>query len=147
MHKKEKSYHSEKKLVNPIQVNITSLNVQIHALRINLQKLSSFTHARIFKFIIFSKPCLFHRLTIPMLRLLSSLSTRTQSFFENHLNPVMLVFIGKLMMSTLRWVPIYQGLNHFQVFSIIFVLEKLATSSIRVNKYCQLSTCSSQSHY
>ena len=26
--------------------------------------------------------------------------------FENHLNPVMLVFIGKLSRSTLRWVPI-----------------------------------------
>ena len=25
--------------------------------------------------------------------------------FKNHLNPVMLVFIGKLLLSSLRWVP------------------------------------------
>ena len=29
-------------------------------------------------------------------------STRMQRFFENHLNPVMLVFIGELLLSTLR---------------------------------------------
>ena len=29
-------------------------------------------------------------------------STSMQGFFENHLNPVMSVFIGKLLLSTLR---------------------------------------------
>ena len=43
-------------------------------------------------------------------------STRIQRFFENYLNPVMLVFIGKRLLSTLRWVPICQGLSHFSVF-------------------------------
>ena len=36
-------------------------------------------------------------LTLPMLRLLSSIK-----IFENHLHPVMLVFIGKLSLSTLK---------------------------------------------
>ena len=53
--------------------------------------------------------------------------------FENHLNPVMLVFIGKLSLSTLRWVPICQGFSHFLGLLQHFVLAKLSTSSIRVN--------------
>ena len=53
--------------------------------------------------------------------------------FENHLNLVILVFIGKLSLSTLIWVPICQGFWHFSVFLHHFVMAKLATSSIRVN--------------
>ena len=53
--------------------------------------------------------------------------------FENHLKPVMLVFIGKLSLNTLRWVPICQGFSHFSGFLRHFVLAKLDTSSIRVN--------------
>ena len=44
----------------------------------------------------------------------------------------MLVFIGKLSLSTLRWIPMYQGSNHFSVFFASFCLAKLATSSRRV---------------
>ena len=44
----------------------------------------------------------------------------------------MLVFIGKLSLSTLRRIPICQGFSHFSVFLLHFVLAKLATSSIRV---------------
>ena len=55
-----------------------------------------------------------------------------KDFFENRLNPVMLVFIEKLLLSTLIWVPICQGFNHFQFFLHHCVLAKLATSSIRV---------------
>ena len=55
-------------------------------------------------------------------------------FFENHRNPVMLVFIGKLLMSTLRWVPICQGFGHFSAFLHNFVLAKLATSCVRVKE-------------
>ena len=59
---------------------------------------------------------------------------------ENHLNPVMLVFIGILLLSTLRWVPICQGFSDFfSFFCINFVLAKLVTSSIRVKK--SSSTC------
>ena len=36
--------------------------------------------------------------------------------FENHLNPAMLVCIGKILMSTTRWVPICQGFSDFPVF-------------------------------
>ena len=35
---------------------------------------------------------------------------------ENHLNPVMLVFIGKLLLSTLRWVPICRGFSDLSGF-------------------------------
>ena len=52
--------------------------------------------------------------------------------FENHLNPVMLVFIGKLLLSTLRWVPMCHGSDHFSGVLHNFVLVKLATSSIKV---------------
>ena len=52
--------------------------------------------------------------------------------FENHLNLVILVFIGKLSLSTFRWVPICQGFRYFQGFHVILYLVKLCTSSIRV---------------
>ena len=52
------------------------------------------------------------------------------NIFESHLNPVMLVFIEKLSLRTLRWVPICQGFNHFTGVLHHFVLTKLATSSI-----------------
>ena len=41
------------------------------------------------------------RLTLPLLRLLSSKAQGRKDYFENHLNPVMLVFIGYLLLSTL----------------------------------------------
>ena len=46
----------------------------------------------------------------------------------------MLVFIRKLSLSTLRWVPICQGFSHFSGFSHHFVSAKLATTSIRVKE-------------
>ena len=52
-------------------------------------------------------------------------STRMQKFFENHLNPVILVSNGWGLRSTLRWVPICQGFNHFSVFLYHFILAKL----------------------
>ena len=52
--------------------------------------------------------------------------------FENLLNPSMLVFIGKILLSTLRWVPKCQGFNDFSVCLHQFVLAKLAISIIRV---------------
>ena len=52
--------------------------------------------------------------------------------FENPLNPVMLIFIGKLSLSTLRCVPIYQGFSIFFVFLHHFIQAKLATSNIKV---------------
>ena len=53
--------------------------------------------------------------------------------FENHLNPVMLILIGKLSLRTLIWVPICQGSSHFlKVFLHHFLWAKLATSSIMV---------------
>ena len=45
----------------------------------------------------------------------------------------MLVFIGKLSLCSLRWVPIYQVFGYFLTFLHYFVLTKLATSSQRVN--------------
>ena len=63
-----------------------------------------------------------------MLRLLSSKAQGHFWFFN--LNPVMLVLIGYLLLSTLIWVPICQGFNHFWGFLHDFVLHELATSSI-----------------
>ena len=56
---------------------------------------------------------------------------KNANYFENHQNPVMLVFIGKLLMSTLRWVPICQGFGHFSGFLHHFLLPQVATSSLR----------------
>ena len=50
---------------------------------------------------------------------------------ENLLNPILLVLIGKLSPSILRWLPICQGFGDFSGFLHYFVLAKLATSSIR----------------
>ena len=47
--------------------------------------------------------------------------------YENHLNPVLWVLIGKLSLSTLRFSVI------FQFFSHLFALVKLIPSSIRDN--------------
>ena len=68
---------------------------------------------------------------------------KNPKIFENHLNPVVLVFIGKLSLSTLRKVPICQGFSHFSGFLHHFVLAKVTTSSTRVNDL----TTSSQSSY
>ena len=51
--------------------------------------------------------------------------------FENHPNPVMLVFIGKISLSTLKWVFMWYGFSYH--FLLHFILAKLTTSSIRVN--------------
>ena len=61
------------------------------------------------------------------------LKHKNAKIVENHLNPVMLVFIGKPSMSTFKWVPIGQGFGHFSGFLHHFVLAKLANSSIKVN--------------
>ena len=74
-------------------------------------------------------------LTLPMLRLLSY-KAQWRKDFENYLNPVLLVFIEKLILSTVGWVPMCQGFSNFSGFLHHFVLAKLATSSIRV------TTCS-----
>ena len=44
----------------------------------------------------------------------------------------MLVFIGKLLLSTLRWEPMFQGFSHLLGFLYHFVFAKLATSNVRV---------------
>ena len=56
------------------------------------------------------------------------------NIFEIHLNPAMLVLIGKLSLSTLRWVPICQGVGDFSGLMHYFVFAKLATSNIRVSR-------------
>ena len=61
--------------------------------------------------------------------------------FENHLNPVLLVFIGKHSLSTLRCEPICQGFHHFFEFLHHFILAKLATSSIKAKKKILFVSC------
>ena len=72
-------------------------------------------------------------LTLPMLRLYFCSKHKNVKIYEKHLNPVLLVFIWKLSLSTVKWVPICQGFGNFQFFLHHFVLAKLTTSSIRVN--------------
>ena len=67
-------------------------------------------------------------------------SARMPSYFKNHSNPFILVFIRYLSLSTLRWVPICQGFSHFSSFLHHFVLATLATSSIRVKGTWLFST-------
>ena len=52
---------------------------------------------------------------------------------KNHRNPIMLVFIGKLSLSALRWIPMCQGFRQFSGFMHHFVLAKLASTIWRVN--------------
>ena len=56
---------------------------------------------------------------------------KNAKIFEIHLNPVMMVFIGELLLRALRWIHICQGFSHFSGFLHHFVLAKLATSSIK----------------
>ena len=53
---------------------------------------------------------------------------------KKHLNHDMLVFIRKLSLSTLKWIPMCQGFNHFSGFLHIFVLAQAATTSIRAKE-------------
>ena len=62
------------------------------------------------------------------------LSSETQwhkDFGKKYLNPVLLVFIEKLSLRTVKWVPMCQGFSQFLDFLHHFVLAKLATSSIK----------------
>ena len=43
----------------------------------------------------------------------------------------MLVFIGCLSLSTLRWVPMCQGFSHFSAFLHHFIMATVAATSIR----------------
>ena len=60
--------------------------------------------------------------------------TKSKKSYENHLNPVILVFIEKLLLRAVRWVPICQGFDHFSAFCHHDLLTELLTSSKRVNK-------------
>ena len=51
-------------------------------------------------------------LCLLMLGLLFTPKHTDTRIFDNHLNPVMLIFIG-YHWSTMRWVPMCQGFNHF----------------------------------
>ena len=70
-----------------------------------------------------------------MLELLSSNAKGPKDFWKPS-KPFMLVFIGKLSPSTLRWVPMCQGFTHFSGLLHHFILAKLATSSIKVKPLC-----------
>ena len=52
----------------------------------------------------------------------------------------MLVFIGKLALSTHRRVPIWQGFSQFSAFLHHFIMPKVAASSIRVKGQRQYNT-------
>ena len=64
----------------------------------------------------------------------------TTNTFHNYRKPVMLIFIWKLLQSTIRWVPMCQGFNHYSTsFSNYFVLSKSATSSTMFKKLKPIS--------
>ena len=56
-----------------------------------------------------------------------------KSSYEHHLNPIMLIFIGKLLLKTNRWVPCARGC-HFSAFSHHF-LTRLAISNKKVKSF------------
>ena len=58
----------------------------------------------------------------------------------NSLNPAMLVFIGKLLSSIIRWVPVCLGFHHIPAFFASICLTRLASSSERVNLTSQEAT-------
>ena len=51
--------------------------------------------------------------------------TRTQKI-ENHLNPLMLVFIGKFMLITNKWVPMYWGFRYSLAFFALFCINQMS---------------------
>ena len=53
--------------------------------------------------------------------------------YEDHLNPVMLVFIEKALAENYQMSSICIGFNHFSVFCHHIMLIKLATNSEKVN--------------
>ena len=65
-------------------------------------------------------------LTFQMLKLPSSEDAK---IFKNHLIPVVLVSIGKLFLSRIRWVPMCQGLYQFFSFSLI-IFSLMNTSQV-----------------
>ena len=77
---------------------------------------------------------LFHSLWTFLMRRLLLSEAEWWKIFEKHINPVMLVFIRELPLSTLRLVPICLGFSHFSGFLHHFVLAKFSTSSIRVQR-------------
>ena len=70
-------------------------------------------------------------LALPMLRYFC-LKHKDPKIFENHLNPVMLEFIRKVFLSTIRWVLMSNHNNARVSGFCIILLVKLATTSIRV---------------
>ena len=73
--------------------------------------------------------------TRPMLRLLSSKAQERKDFWKPSINPVMLVFVGKLLLSTLRWeIPMCWGFSDFfRFFASFCILTNLATTSTKLN--------------
>ena len=71
-----------------------------------------------------------HGLTLSMLRLLR-LKAKNSNIFKNHLNPVMLVFIGKLSLSTNIWVPICQGFSHFLAFFTLYCIDQISHQKLK----------------
>ena len=76
--------------------------------------------------------------TLPMLRLFTS---KAQGLFNKQSKPCYVAIIGKLSLSTLRWVAINQGFSHFSGFLYNFLLAKLAIISIRVKGMMGVSIC------
>ena len=60
-----------------------------------------------------------------------NLKYKNSKDFENHLNPCMLVFIGKLALASNIWVPICQGFSHFQAFFTLFCIEQISHHQLK----------------
>ena len=71
---------------------------------------------------------IFFLLTLMMLRSLSSIAQKAKHC-KSRVNPVMLVFIGKLSLSSLRWVPICHGLS-FPSFLSSFHVDQISNQQL-----------------
>ena len=79
--------------------------------------------------IVVIRVCFIRVSALPMLRLLSS-KVQGLKKIENQLYPVILVFIGELLLSTLRWVPILSrvsiiSIRFFATFCICQIIHQL----------------------
>ena len=60
---------------------------------------------------------------------------KSKEKFKDLSNPAMLVCIEKLLMGTIRWVPICQGFDDFQAFFASFCIHQISYQQHNLNTF------------